>query len=90
MSSGAAGVDRDLGGGLDLGRLQAVQAGAQHGHDLRRQVPSGLAAPGSGREVTVEADAPGRPAVACPGRVSPRARIPVTDRVCAPLVLSRG
>ena len=39
-----SGVDGDLGGGLDLSWLQGVQAGAQHGHDLRWQVTAGLAA----------------------------------------------
>ncbi len=41
-----AGVDDDLGGGLDLSWMQGVQAGAQHGHDLRWQVATRLAALG--------------------------------------------
>src|SRR5664280_419199 len=39
-----AGVDADLDCGLEFGRPQAVQIGAQHGHDLRREVPPGFAA----------------------------------------------
>ena len=41
---------------------QGVQAGAQHGHDLRRQVPAGLAALGLGGDVAEpEGEVTGQP-----------------------------
>ena len=46
-----AGVDGDLGGGPNFLRLQGVQTGAQHGHDLRWQVTSRLAALGLGGNI---------------------------------------
>ena len=56
------GVDGDLGGDLDLDRFEAVQIGAQHVHDLWRQVPSRLPAGGLGGDVTgPDAEVVGQP-----------------------------
>ena len=63
-----AGVDRDLDGGLDLSRLQGVQAGAQRGHDFRWQVTARLAALGSGGNVGGgDGDVAGQPGGWLPG-----------------------
>ncbi len=90
----AAGVDRDLHGGADLGRLELVQAGAQRGHDLRGQVTSRLAALGQGRDVGSGEDDvagqvggglawPGQPQGADPGQDRARARAGLVALVAA-------
>ena len=62
------GVDRDLDRGAGLGGLQAVQAGAQRGHDLRRQVASRLAAFGAGGDVAAaDHEVAGQPGGWLPG-----------------------
>jgi hypothetical protein len=58
----ASGVDTELGRDPDLGGLQGGEVGAQRGHDLRRQVPAGLAALGFGGDVaTPDSEVAGQP-----------------------------
>ena len=79
------GVDGDLGGGLDLGWLQGVQAGAQHGHDLRWQVASGFAAHGLGGDVTdPEGEVAGQPGGGLPGAGQAERADPGQDGAGAP------
>ena len=79
------GVDGDLGGDLDLGRFQGIQAGAQHGHDLRRQVTSRLAAHGFGGNVGGSDDEiSGQPGGGLPGAGQAHAADPGQDGAGAP------
>ena len=58
----APGVDPDLGGGPDLGRLKGVQVSAQDRHDLRRQVTARFAALRVGGDVGAsDGDVTGQP-----------------------------
>jgi hypothetical protein len=64
----APGVDAELGGGPDLGRLQGVEVGAQRGHDLRWQVTAGLAAFGIGGDIAaLDGEVSGQPGRGPPG-----------------------
>ena len=76
MSSGRRPVSMAIWvGGLDLGGPERVQAGAQHGHDLRRQVPPGFAARGPGGDVAEpEREIAGQPGRGLPGPGQAQAR----------------
>jgi hypothetical protein len=59
----ASGVDSQLDGSPDLGRLEGVEVAAQRGHDLRRQVTTGLAAFGIGGDIAaLDGEVSGQPA----------------------------
>ena len=79
------GVDGDLGGGPDLRWLQGVQAGAQHGHDLRWQVASRLAAHGLGGDVAdPDGEVAGQPGGGLPGTGQAQRADPGQDGAGAP------